>query len=125
MCVDTGRDKMLVSATNRVVLTNSGYSILQSLITEHPICRYLISIITQHSARYGDGATALTLSIHASLQQMIRLCESDGRNDCTNDSSIRFNNSSTLASTASSSMGKNHSSDARMRRHLNGLYVAF
>jgi hypothetical protein len=99
---------MLVSATNRVLITNSGHTILQSLVTSHPgvtqlirddrlaksrshfelccvcvccvvVCRLLISSITAHSARFGDSATALTLMTHAALTHITALCESDGR----------------------------------------------
>lgn len=64
------REKLLVSAVGRVLITSSGASILRSLVTEpaeSPVARYMIDCALRHAERAGEGATAFILMADAAL----------------------------------------------------------
>jgi hypothetical protein len=64
------REKLLVSAVGRVLITSSGASILRSLVTEpaeSPVARYLIDCALGHADSAGEGATAFILMADAAL----------------------------------------------------------
>jgi len=64
------REKLLVSAVGRVLITSSGASILRSLVTEpaeSPVARYIIDCALRHAERAGEGATAFILMADAAL----------------------------------------------------------
>lgn len=65
------REKLLVSAVGRVLITSSGASILASLVAEPaewPVARYLIECALGHAASAGEGATAFVLMADAALR---------------------------------------------------------
>ena len=67
-----GLDQVLDSTTNKVVITNSGSTILQSLSNAHPGARALISAVCLHSDRTGDGATGLLIVAAAAIRELER-----------------------------------------------------
>jgi hypothetical protein len=67
------REKLLVSAVGRVLITSSGASILQSLVTEpaeSPVARYIIDCALGHAESAGEGATAFILMADAALRSI-------------------------------------------------------
>ncbi|KAL1520803.1 hypothetical protein AB1Y20_022365 [Prymnesium parvum] len=63
------REKLLISATNRVLITSSGASILASLVSDHPVTRWLLDTVAAHVAHAGDGATSFVLLLHYVLDE--------------------------------------------------------
>lgn len=67
------REKLLVSATNKVLLTSSGASILASLVSTHPVARWVLDVIAAHSRHVGDGSTAFVLLLCGALEEANKL----------------------------------------------------
>ena len=64
------RQKLLVTAARRVVITSSGASVLAALVTEHPVVRLVIDMALDHVARCGDGAASFVLMVCAGLRDV-------------------------------------------------------
>lgn len=73
------QEKLLVTATNRAILTRSGASILASLVCTHPVARWVLDAVAGHVARTGDGATSFVLLLCSALEEAdIRLQQRPG-----------------------------------------------
>ena len=66
------REKLLVSATNKVIITSSGASILASLVASHPVMRWLLDAVAAHVQRAGDGASAFVLFLRGAIEEVER-----------------------------------------------------
>ena len=64
------KEKLLVTATRRVLITSSGATILAALVTEHPVARFVIDAALAHSARVGEGASSFVLMVSAMLSDV-------------------------------------------------------
>ncbi len=90
------------------------------------VCRLLISSITEHSARFGDSATSLTLMIHAALAHIAALCESDGTNNQPLSAVNRSHStvgvdSASLARSQQQQRSSSETARLRMQRHITAL----
>jgi thermosome len=52
-----GMDKMLVSPTNDIIITNDGVTILDEMQIEHPAARMMVEIAKTQESEVGDGTT--------------------------------------------------------------------
>ncbi len=52
-----GMDKMLVSPTNEIIVTNDGVTILDEMQIEHPAARMMVEIAKTQESEVGDGTT--------------------------------------------------------------------
>ena len=66
------KEKLLVTATRRVLITSSGAAILASLVSAHPLARLVIDCATAHVQQVGDGGCAFVLLLHALLLEASR-----------------------------------------------------
>lgn len=64
-----GMDKMLVSPTGDVVITNDGATILHELKVEHPAAKMVISVAEAQDDEVGDGTTTATILIGALMEE--------------------------------------------------------
>ena len=67
------KEKLLVSATRRVLITSSGATILSSLVSAHPLARLVIDCASAHVQHVGDGGCAFVLLLHALLLEVSRV----------------------------------------------------
>jgi len=56
-----GMDKMLVSPTNEIVVTNDGVTILEEMQIEHPAAKMMVEISKTQDAEVGDGTTTVVM----------------------------------------------------------------
>jgi len=56
-----GMDKMLVSPTNDVVVTNDGVTILEEMQIEHPAAKMMVDISKTQDVEVGDGTTTVVM----------------------------------------------------------------
>jgi hypothetical protein len=66
------KEKLIVSATRRVLITSSGAAILSSLVSAHPLTRLVIDCASAHVQHVGDGGCAFVLLLHALLLEVAR-----------------------------------------------------
>ena len=66
------REKLLVSAANKVTITSSGASVLAALVTDHPVARNVIDAALEHASACGDGASSVVLMVCAALRDALR-----------------------------------------------------
>jgi thermosome len=69
-----GMDKMLVSSTSDVVITNDGHTILQELSIQHPGGKMVVEVAETQDDMVGDGTTTAVILVGAlmeSAEQMI------------------------------------------------------
>jgi chaperonin GroEL (HSP60 family) len=91
-----GHDKLLVSSASKVLITNSGYSILSSLLVQHPgtlsitylytlltelkllgfeilciVAKVILDSVKRHSDCYGDGSTSLVIMIATAFDEVL------------------------------------------------------
>ncbi|MGC9032777.1 MAG: TCP-1/cpn60 chaperonin family protein, partial [Candidatus Woesearchaeota archaeon] len=52
-----GMDKMLVSSTGDVIITNDGVTILKEIDVEHPAAKMLVEVAKTQDQQCGDGTT--------------------------------------------------------------------
>ena len=64
-----GMDKMLVSPSGDVVLTNDGATILHELSVEHPAAKMVIAVAEAQDDEVGDGTTTATIFIGALMEE--------------------------------------------------------
>jgi hypothetical protein len=65
-----GRDKLIISETNKLLITNSSQSILSSLNVCHPVAKIILESIHAFTKINGDGGTGLLLMLHAAVQEV-------------------------------------------------------
>ena len=56
-----GMDKMLVSPTNDIVVTNDGVTILEEMQIEHPAAKMMVEIAKTQESEIGDGTTTAVM----------------------------------------------------------------
>lgn len=66
-----GRDKLLVSSINDLLLSNNGSHILKSLVVTNPIAKMIIDSITTHHQIYGDGSISIILMLQAAMKEVV------------------------------------------------------
>ena len=67
------KEKLLVSAARRVLITSSGAAILSSLVSAHPLARLVIDCASAHVQHVGDGGCAFVLLLHALLLEVSKV----------------------------------------------------
>lgn len=56
-----GMDKMLVSSTNDIIVTNDGVTILEEMQIEHPAAKMMVEIAKTQESEIGDGTTTAVM----------------------------------------------------------------
>ena len=56
-----GMDKMLVSPTNEIVITNDGVTILNEMQIEHPAAKIMVGVAQTQESEIGDGTTSAVM----------------------------------------------------------------
>jgi thermosome len=68
-----GMDKMLVSPSGDVVITNDGATILHEISVEHPAAKMMISVAEAQDDEVGDGTTTSCILIGELMEEAERL----------------------------------------------------
>jgi len=68
-----GMDKMIVSPTNEVIITNDGATILKQLEVIHPCAKMLVDLAHAQDVEAGDGTTTVTVIAGALLGAVQKL----------------------------------------------------
>lgn len=72
-----GMNKMLVSSTGKIVVTNDGASILDRMDIDHPTGKMIVEIAKNQENRSGDGTTTAVILTGQFLREAERLLEQD------------------------------------------------
>jgi archaeal chaperonin len=72
-----GMDKMLVSDSGDVVITNDGATILQEMDIEHPAAQMIVEVAETQEAEVGDGTTTASVLAGQLLAKAETLLEED------------------------------------------------
>lgn len=64
-----GMDKMLVSGTSDVTITNDGATILQDIAVQHPGAKMVIEVARAQDEEVGDGTTTAVVMVGALMEQ--------------------------------------------------------
>jgi archaeal chaperonin len=64
-----GMDKMLVSSTNDIVITNDGATILSEIAVQHPGAKMVIEVAHTQDDEVGDGTTTAVILVGALMEQ--------------------------------------------------------
>jgi chaperonin GroEL (HSP60 family) len=72
-----GMDKMLVSDSGDVVITNDGATILQEMDIEHPAAQMIVEVAETQEEEVGDGTTTASVLAGRLLAQAEDLLEDD------------------------------------------------
>ncbi|MEK0336756.1 MAG: thermosome subunit alpha, partial [Nitrosopumilus sp.] len=70
-----GMDKMLVSPTNDIVVTNDGVTILDEMQIEHPAARMMVDIARTQESEVGDGTTTAVMIAGKLLENAEKLLD--------------------------------------------------
>lgn len=70
-----GMDKMLVSPTNEIVITNDGVTILEEMQIEHPAAKMMVEIAKTQEAEVGDGTTSAVMIAGKLLENAEKLLD--------------------------------------------------
>jgi T-complex protein 1 subunit delta len=70
-----GMDKMVVSKTGEVIITNDGATILARMEVAHPAAKMLVDLAKSQDTEAGDGTTSVTVICGAILEAAQRLLE--------------------------------------------------
>lgn len=70
-----GMDKMLVSPTNEIVVTNDGVTILEEMQIEHPAAKMMVEIAKTQESEVGDGTTTAVMIAGKLLENAERLLD--------------------------------------------------
>ncbi len=70
-----GMDKMLVSPTNDIVVTNDGVTILDEMQIEHPAAKMMVNIAKTQDSEVGDGTTSVVMIAGKLLENAERLLD--------------------------------------------------
>jgi len=70
-----GMDKMLVSPTNDVVVTNDGVTILEEMQIEHPAAKMMVDISKTQDVEVGDGTTTVVMIAGKLLENAEKLLD--------------------------------------------------
>src|SRR6056297_1367356 len=72
-----GMDKMLVSDSGEVVITNDGATILNEMDIEHPAAQMIVEVAETQEDEVGDGTTTASVLAGQLLTQAESLLEDD------------------------------------------------
>lgn len=70
-----GMDKMIISASNDVVITNDGATILKKLNVQHPAAKMLVDLSRAQDVEAGDGTTSVVVICGALLEAAQKLMD--------------------------------------------------
>jgi thermosome len=70
-----GMDKMLVSPTNDIVVTNDGVTILDEMQIEHPAAKMMVEIAKTQESEVGDGTTTAVMIAGKLLENAEKLLD--------------------------------------------------
>ncbi len=70
-----GMDKMLVSPTGDIIVTNDGVTILQEMQIEHPAAKMMVDIAKTQDAEVGDGTTTVVMIAGKLLENAEKLLD--------------------------------------------------
>jgi thermosome len=70
-----GMDKMLVSPTNDIVITNDGATILREMQIEHPAAKMMVEIAKTQEIEVGDGTTSAVMIAGKLLENAEKLLD--------------------------------------------------
>lgn len=70
-----GMDKMLVSPTNDIVVTNDGATILSEMQIEHPAAKMMVEIAKTQESEVGDGTTSAVMIAGKLLENAEKLLD--------------------------------------------------
>jgi len=70
-----GMDKMLVSPSNEIIVTNDGVTILNEMQIEHPAAKMMIEIAKTQESEVGDGTTTAVMIAGKLLENAERLLD--------------------------------------------------
>jgi thermosome len=71
-----GMDKMLVSPTNDIIITNDGATILSEMQIEHPAAKMMVEIAKTQESEVGDGTTSAVMIAGKLLENAEKLLDS-------------------------------------------------
>src|SRR3990167_5522056 len=70
-----GMDKMLVSPTNDIIVTNDGVTILNEMQIEHPAAKMMVEIARTQETEVGDGTTTAVMIAGKLLENAEKLLD--------------------------------------------------
>jgi len=70
-----GMDKMLVSPTGEIVVTNDGVTILEEMQIEHPAAKMMVDISKTQDNEVGDGTTSVVMIAGKLLENAEKLLD--------------------------------------------------
>ncbi len=70
-----GMDKMLVSPTNEIIVTNDGVTILDEMQIEHPAAKMMVEIAKTQESEVGDGTTTSVMIAGKLLENAEKLLD--------------------------------------------------
>jgi len=70
-----GMDKMLVSSTGDIVITNDGATILDEISVQHPGAKMVIEVARTQDEQVGDGTTTAVILVGAMMEQAESMLE--------------------------------------------------
>jgi thermosome len=70
-----GMDKMLVSSTGDIVITNDGATILEEISVQHPGAKMVIEVARTQDEQVGDGTTTAVILVGAMMEQAESMLE--------------------------------------------------
>jgi thermosome len=70
-----GMDKMLVSPSNEIVVTNDGITILEEMQIEHPAAKMMVEIAKTQETEVGDGTTSAVMIAGKLLENAEKLLD--------------------------------------------------
>jgi len=70
-----GMDKMLVSPTNDIIVTNDGVTILEEMQIEHPAAKMMVDIAKTQDIEVGDGTTTVVMIAGKLLENAEKLLD--------------------------------------------------
>ncbi|MCH9028639.1 MAG: glycosyltransferase [Bacteroidetes bacterium] len=70
-----GMDKMLVSPTNDIIITNDGVTILEEMQIEHPAAKMMVEIAKTQENEVGDGTTTVVMLAGKLLENAEKLLD--------------------------------------------------
>lgn len=70
-----GMDKMLVSPTNEIIITNDGVTILNEMQIEHPAAKMMVEVARTQESEIGDGTTSAVMIAGKLLENAEKLLD--------------------------------------------------
>src|SRR4030043_1742989 len=70
-----GMDKMLVSPTGDIIVTNDGVTILEEMQIEHPAAKMMVEIAKTQESEVGDGTTTAVMLAGKLLENAEKLLD--------------------------------------------------